>query len=128
MAEDKNEQVEQAEDREAIEYSIHVFHHPRDVQKGKEPSEKTDTMNDMDKAFKIADKLAQSGEYQRVEVKKKYEEESSGRMLDMTLKVFEFRPKKPMSVGVLAGIAVACGAVAFGVTYLVAQMLAAPAG
>jgi GTPase len=114
MAEGKKE--------ESIEYSIIVHNHPNKIKEGAGETEKIETMTNMDKAFEQAEELVASGEYHKVEVKKKYFEEKTQRTLDMTLKVFENRPKKGIGVVTLTIIAVLCGALAFGGAYFIGQM------
>lgn len=107
---------------ESIEYSIVVHNHPKNIKDGASETEKLDTMTNMEEAFKKAEGLAASGDYQKVEVKKKYFEEKTQRNLDMTLKVFENRQKKEIGVVTLTIIAVLCGAIAFGGAFLFGQM------
>lgn len=109
------------EDDQSIEYSIVAFYHPK-LKKDTE-SELVDTITDMDAAFRQADKLSGSGDYYKVEVKKKYIEPKTGREIDMVLKVFEYRQKKPLSLGVILAMTLLAGGIAFGLAFYLGQSM-----
>lgn len=112
---------ENVEDDQSIEYSIVAFYHPK--LKKDEESELVNTITDMDAAFSEADKLSNKGDYYKVEVKKKYVEPKTGREVDMVLKVFEYRQKKPMPLFVIILLTFLAGGVAFALTFYFGQSM-----
>lgn len=113
MAEDKAP----VSDEQAIEYSIFVHHHPKDVKEAGKESEKIEVTNNMDAALKKGEALSKSGQYQKVEIRQKYFEEKTKRNIDVTLKVFDHKPKKPIGLGLIIGFTVVCGILAFVLAY-----------
>lgn len=107
---------------QAITYTVYTHDWPRDGKSSSSWEQKSST-TDMDKALKEAEGLHASGKYQKVEVKKKYVEEKTGRAIDITLRSFEGKAKMQIGAGMIAVFAVICGVAAFGITYLVAQNL-----
>ncbi|NCC20980.1 MAG: hypothetical protein EOM26_00790 [Alphaproteobacteria bacterium] len=100
-----------------IEYSIYLYELPNG--KGRKNQwEKHSTTEDMDAALREAEKLFQSGQYKKVEVKKKYEEEKTGRKIDMTLRVFEAKEKRDYSLVLFILLAIVGGVGAFALTFL----------
>lgn len=77
--------------------------------------------SDMDKALKNAEQLFSTGKFLKVEVKKKYTEEKTGRQIEITLKVFEGKVKKDRSVLILSIVAVLAGAGAFSGAYFLTK-------
>lgn len=101
-----------------IEYSI--FTQEFSEEKDKPASlEKQQVTEDMDAAIKDAETLFASGKYLKVEVKKKYFEEKTGRTIEMTLRAFEGKEKKDYGIALAIIAAVLCGAAAFGITFIV---------
>lgn len=100
---------------QSIEYSIYVYHHPV-AQKGTAPELVGAATANMKDAIKKAEGLHASGNYHKVEVKQKYIDPKNNRQIEMTLKMLEFRPKKPLGVGVILLFTLICGAAAFGLT------------
>lgn len=101
---------------QGIEYSVYTF------EKTKNPSDqnkwhKQGTQTDMGLAISAAERLFESGQYAKVEVKQKYFDKKQNRIVDVTLKVFqEQKKKKEINVFVIFLFAIACGAAAFTTT------------
>jgi len=104
-----------------IEYTIYTFDLPKGKQKGQSQWKKQATIEDMDKALAEAQKLYESEKYQKIEVKKKFFDVKKNRNVDMTLKVYELKPKKDMTGVFVMLFAVLCGAGAFALTYFLGQ-------
>lgn len=77
--------------------------------------------SDMDKALKSAEQLFVTGKFLKVEVKKKYTEEKTGRQIEITLKMFEGKAKKDRSALIFSIIAILAGAGTFSGTYLLTK-------
>ncbi len=77
--------------------------------------------SDMDKALKSAEQLFATGKFLKVEVKKKYTEEKTGRQIEITLKMFEGKAKKDRSALILSIVAVLAGAGTFAGTYFLTK-------
>lgn len=101
---------------EQIEYSVHV-----EPFKKSRKSEILLKTSNMDEALQKAEKLTGSQDYKKVEVKKKYMEPKTQRMLDIPLKTIENKQKFSLGVGGMLAIAVICGLVAFGLAYIFGQ-------
>lgn len=91
------------------------------------PAQAGEQTSDMDKALKEAERLFATGKFLKVEVKKKYAEEKTGRQIEITLKVFEGRIKKDRSLLIFSVLAVLAGAGAFAAAYLMTRQDAPPA-
>lgn len=105
----------QASALQGIEYTIYTF----DQASARNDWQKHDTLNEMDRALKMAEGLFHTGKYHKVEVKQKYFDKKANRNIDVTLKVFEGAGKrKDLSVLLIVLFAVLCGAAAFGLTYI----------
>jgi hypothetical protein len=78
---------------------------------------------DMDAALKQAQTFFESEKYLLVDVKKKYHEEKTGRVIEMSLKQFVSKPRKDFGVALFLILAVAAGGAAFGLTFLAARMM-----
>lgn len=83
--------------------------------------------SDMDKALKSAENLFNTGKFLKVEVKKKYTEEKTGRQIEITLKLFEGKAKKDRSLLILCIATVLAGAGAFSGAYFLTKPPAPPA-
>lgn len=81
------------------------------------------TIPDMEAALKQAESLFSSGKYLNLDVKKKYTEEKTGRVIEMSLKRLEAKPKKDFGVAFFLILAMVAGGAAFGVTLLIAQVM-----
>lgn len=103
-----------AANEQSIEYSIIVHHHP--AAKKDKPTELVSSTTNMNEAMKAAEKMLASGEYHKVEVKQKYFDAKNNRQIDMTLKMLEYKAKKPMSLLMIIIITLICGAASFGLT------------
>ncbi len=101
-----------------IEYSIYTYDFPQGEDR-KNSWEKQLTTEDMDEAIKKAEGFFGSGDYLKVEVKKKYFEEKTGRTIDMTLRMFESREKKDYSLYIFIVLALVAGIAAFGLTFFI---------
>lgn len=103
-----------------IEYSIYTFDMPVP---GKEQGKwnKHNTLTDMDKAIGEAKELLGTKKFMKIEVKKKFVDEKTGRAVDMTLKTFELAPKKDFGVAIAIMVALLLGAVAFGASFYFTQ-------
>ncbi len=111
------------EKEDAIEYSIYAYHHPANKKEGQNDWEMIHQTTNMEEAMKKAEALHESGDYHKVEVKKKYFDEKNNRKIDMTLKLYEGSAKQPIGTGILVALALACGVAAFGFTLLASMFL-----
>lgn len=114
------ESGKEKEKEKPITYTVYTHDWPKEGQTSGAWEQKQST-TDMDKALREAESLHGSGKYQKVEVKKKYVEEKTGRAIDITLRTFEGKAKMKIGAGLIAVFAVLCGFAAFGITYVVAQ-------
>ena len=105
---------------QGLEYTIYTYDQPRTNQKGQIKWEKKDTADDMGNALKKAEALFSSGDYQKVEVKQKYFDKKKNRNVDMTLRVYEAKAKKPIGAVHILIIAFLLGVMAFALTYFLA--------
>ncbi len=105
------------EQTQHIEYSVYTLLAVPPGQENKNEQEKHLTTEDMDAALKQAVLLVRSDKYQKVEVKKKYFEEKTGRTVEMTLRAFDAGEKKDWSIALFLLLALACGAGAFALTF-----------
>lgn len=97
------------------EYSVYVYRHPLHCEEDRNDWERKSTTVNIRKAMKYAEKFISSGDYQKVEVKKKYFDSRSNRNLEMTVKIYEGGSiTKPLSAEALTAIAVLSMLVAFG--------------
>lgn len=108
---------------EVIEYSVYVYHHPVNKKEGQNDWEMLDQTTNMDEAMKMAEGYQESGDYQKIEVKKKYFDEKNNRKIDMTLKVLENNPKQAIGFGLWVALAAAAGIGAFGLTMALSSFL-----
>ena len=102
-----------AENQDDIEYSV-VTH---DIDDGS--TEKVLVTRNMEQAMKRGQDEIDSGDFRKVEVKKKYSDQ--GRVLDIPLKVFEREKDKPLPLFVFILAALLCGGAAFAVTMFVVK-------
>lgn len=102
-----------SENQDDIEYSV-ITH---DIDDGS--TEKVLVTKNMDEAMKRGQSEIDTGDYRKVEVKKKYSDQ--GRVLDIPLQVFEHQPKKPVPLAVFFIAALLCGAAAFAITMFVVK-------
>jgi tRNA U38,U39,U40 pseudouridine synthase TruA len=103
-----------------IEYTIYTFDMPVSG-KGENAWKKHASLEDMDKAIKEAEGLHQTKKYQKIEVKKKFFDQKKNRTVDMTLKVFESKPKKDRTIVIAILVAVIGGALAFATSFFLTQ-------
>ena len=113
MAESKQQQNQS----QPIEYSVYTLEAVAPGEKNNNELEKQKTTEDMDEALKDALVLFQTEKYQKVEVKKKYFEEKTGRTIEMTLRSLEAGKKKDWSMVILVIASIAAGAGAFALTF-----------
>ncbi|MCB9987921.1 MAG: hypothetical protein H6868_01155 [Rhodospirillales bacterium] len=107
---------------QGIEYNIYVFDINDDSNKAEEARwHKTDTMKDRAKALSHAEKLANSGKYEKIEVKQKYFDKKKNRDIDITLKTFAHKTQKDFGLILLVLASILCGAGAFALTYLLTK-------
>ncbi len=100
-----------------IEYSVYSLKAAPQGEGNDNDPEKHLTTEDMDQALREAVVLFETGKYSKVEVKKKYFEEKTGRTIEMTLREFEAKEKKDWTLFLLIVLSVACGAGAFALTF-----------
>ena len=97
---------------EGIEYSVIAF----DIDDGTQ--EKVLVTANMEDAFRFGKQEIETGDFDKIEVRKKYTDPKNGRVVDMPLKVYHFEEEGgplPLFVFVLA--AVLCGSAAFALTF-----------
>ncbi|MCD8562893.1 MAG: hypothetical protein LRY54_02315 [Alphaproteobacteria bacterium] len=100
---------------QSIEYTIYVHHHPA-AKKDKASEMVGNATTNMKEVMQKAESLHASGQYHKVEIKQKYVDPKNNRKIDMTLKVLETKPKKPISLVTIILFTLVCGAAAFGLT------------
>lgn len=100
---------------QSIEYTVYTFDH--DAKRW----QKHEMFDQMDRALQAAEKLFNSGKYQKVEVKQKYFEKRTSRNIDMSLKVFEGKVKRDFGLVAAILFAALCGAAAFAVTFFLSN-------
>lgn len=99
----------------SIEYSIFT-------QKPGEAMQPQGTTNEMEKALASADKLLESGQYEKIEIKQKYFDKKANRLVEGTLKTLTY--KKPSSILPIIGLlllSVAAGGGAFAAAYFLTR-------
>lgn len=79
--------------------------------------------SDMDGAIKQAEALFGSGKYLTIDVKKKYAEEKTGRIIEIPLRRWEGKIKKDFGVALFLILALLAGGAAFGLTFLAARFM-----
>lgn len=104
-----------------IEYTIYTFDMPKAKQKADSSWKKHSTLDDMGRAMNEAESLHQTQKYQKIEVKKKFFDQKKNRVIDMTLKVYESKPRKDNTMMIAAMVAVIGGAVAFAASFFLTQ-------
>lgn len=99
-----------------IEYSVYTF------EKGENSWQMAGMTNDMQKALASAEKMLESGKYEKIEVKQKYFDKKSNRVVDMSLKTMVYKKKSGILplVG-LVMLAVLAGGGAFAAAYFLTQ-------
>lgn len=85
------------------------------------PAREHSATHDMDKALKDAQDLFGTEKFLKVEVKKKYTEEKTGRQIEITLKAFESKPRRDMSLIIVSALAIAAGLAAFAGAYFLTR-------
>jgi len=100
-----------------IEYTIYTFDMPKPKQKGDNSWKKHTTTDDMSKAMAEAESLHGTQKFQKIEVKKKFFDQKKNRVVDMTLKTFEAKPKKDMTLVLVCLLAVLGGGGAFAASF-----------
>ncbi|MBU0860113.1 MAG: hypothetical protein KJ667_09250 [Alphaproteobacteria bacterium] len=104
-----------------IEYSIYTF------EKGEGRWQMHGMTNDMQKALTSAEQLLDTGKYEKIEVKQKYFDKKTNRVVDMSLKVLVYKAKS--SVLPLIGLvflALLAGGGSFAAAYFLTQDKSAP--
>jgi hypothetical protein len=85
--------------------------------------------NEMEKALATADKLLETGEYEKIEVKQKYFDKKANRQVEGTLKTLTY--KKPSGILPIIGLlvlAVAAGGGSFAAAYFLTRQPPAAEG
>lgn len=100
-----------------IEYTIYTFDMPVAKKKGDINWKKHSTITDMAKAMAEAETLLETRKFQKIEVKKKFFDQKKNRAVDMTLKVYEAKPKKDLTIPLAAACAMIGGGGAFAAAY-----------
>lgn len=97
------------------EYSIYVYHHAESRKDGQNDWEKKRTTTDFARALDEARKLGVTGEYKKIELKKKYYDSRADCNLETTLQSFGVKPEKRgailVTLGVICALAL-CAAIA----------------
>jgi tRNA U38,U39,U40 pseudouridine synthase TruA len=104
-----------------IEYTIYTFDMPTPKQKADNSWKKHATLDDMSRAMQEAENLHQTQKFQKVEVKKKFFDQKKNRIVDMTLKTFETKPKKDFTILIAAVAAILLGAGAFAASFFLSR-------
>lgn len=99
-----------------IEYTIYTFDMPK-TKKADSSWKKHSTLDDMGRAINEAESLHQSQKYQKIEVKKKFFDQKKNRVVDMTLKIYESKPRKDNTVLFAALVAIVGSAAAFAASF-----------
>lgn len=113
-----------------ILYTIFTVDMPPMGKAAPAPKENQSTA-DMDQALKQAESLFATDSYLKVEVKKKYAEEKTGRLIEISLKSFERKAKKDYTLILFTTLALLGGIAAFAGAYFLtrdSQPVAASAG
>lgn len=107
-----------------ISYILYGVEKPPSGQKlGAEQS--LQATSDMEASLRHAEEVFSSGKYLSLEVKKKYTEDKTGRVIEISLKRFDLKAKKDFGIVLFLILAVVAGAAAFGVTLLLARLMGA---
>lgn len=100
-----------------IEYTIYTFDMPVPKQKGENSWKKHSTSEDMMKAMTEAESLHGTQKFQKIEVKKKFFDKKKNRVVDMTLKTYESKPKKDFTILIAVTLALIGGIGAFAASF-----------
>jgi hypothetical protein len=100
-----------------IEYAIYTFDYDYSSQNLPMRWKKYETLMDLSKAIKKAERLYNSGNYIKVEVKQKHFDFKRKRKIDKLLRVFEDNKEQHLDSLAILGFALLCGIVAFGLVY-----------
>lgn len=99
-----------------IEYSLHLFEKKDGPARAQSPS------NDMHKTLAEAEKLIASGKYVKIDVRQKYFDKKTNRVVDMVLKSLDYKKKSDfLPLMALALFAVLAGGGAFAATYFLTR-------
>lgn len=101
---------------EGIEYSIYVHHHP-ESEEDTGRVELIEKSQNMDQMIDKAEIMSTTGQYHKVEVKKKFQDPENDRTIEMTLKLYEGEIRMPVSLSEILLVVVMCGTLAFLSTY-----------
>lgn len=104
-----------------IEYTVYTYDMPSPKQKGDSSWKKHATLDDMVKAMAEAENLYGTQKFQKIEVKKKFFDQKKNRVVDMTLKTYELKPKKDYTFVLVAVLAVLGGIGAFVASFFLTQ-------
>lgn len=96
-----------------IEYTVYTFQRGEGNAKSLERWQKQDSFAALPGAIERAEGLYNSGSFCKVEVKQKYTDPKNNRVIDMTLKTYEIKKKRPISTIALTGMAAALGLITF---------------
>ena len=113
--------IGQVDPLQGIEYTVYTYGQAGVDDKKSAKWEKHNTKTEMAAAIAEAEKLYKSGKYKKVEVKQKYFDKKKNRNLDTTLKVYEHGKKREINIVMILLFAIVCGAIAFGVTYVLSK-------
>ena len=99
-----------------IEFSIYTF------EKDQNRWQKHSVTNDMHKAIAAAEKLLDSGQYEKIEVKQKYFDKKTNRTVDVSLKTLVGKKKsKVLPIVALLLLALLAGGGAFAAAYFLTR-------
>lgn len=101
-----------------VEYTIYTF---QDCAGGSEKWQRQDSVSDMKLAMEKARDFFGTGQYCRVEIKQKYTDSKTNRIVDSTLKVFQRKSGKPFWGRLTTGLCACAGVTAFAVMILVGR-------
>ncbi len=82
----------------SVAYSIYIFHRPAHQNDNHITWEKRHTTSSMRVAYRKAEKLFNSNEYERVEIKKIFFDTKHARKIDKTLKIYKEGTNRPVGM------------------------------
>lgn len=103
----------------APEYSVYVFHrHAAEKESANDWEKKRVTTNAL-RAYKVAEKLRASGQYRKIEVKRKYFDSRNNKPREMTVRLYQGEKKKHSRIKDAAILSAACGFAAFAIACII---------
>lgn len=102
-------------------FNIYTYNLPKQSSRGLVQWEKKETVSDISYAFEKAERLFESGKFQKVEIKQIYYDKKKGRNIDVTVKAFETKPKIAIDLSTIIGLVTLLGILSFILAYLISQ-------